>query len=135
MNQVWNYDFPSKTSAFSSLACNDSTLYMFNFGFGLRDGRQRTKMGRPFIAAFDKKTGACQFMNLLSLKKDMVEDAVLNPDGAFMLFDDGLAYKRDLNDSTVTISSWEPSSPNPFTPITNSRTCSMSLHQTVFISQ
>lgn len=107
MNQVWSYDFPSKTSAFSSLACNDSTLYMFNFGFGLRDGRQRTKMGRPFIAAFDKNTGACQFMNMLSLKKDMVEDAVLNPDGAFMLFDDGLAYKRDLNDSTVTISSWD----------------------------
>ena len=30
------------------------------------------------------------------LKKDMVEDAVLNPEGAFMLFDDGLAYKHEL---------------------------------------
>jgi len=107
MNQVWSYDFPSKTSAFSQLVCNDSTLYMFNLGFGLRDGRQRTKMGRPFIAAFDKRTGTRKFMNFLSLKKDMVEDAVLNPDGAFMLFDDGLAYKRELNDSTVTTSPWD----------------------------
>lgn len=107
MNQVWSYDFPSKTTAYSQLVCNDSTLYMFNLGFGFRDGRQRTKMGRPFIAAFDKRTGACKFMNMLSLKKDMVEDAVLNPDGTFMLFDDGLAYKRELNDSTVTISPWD----------------------------
>lgn len=30
----------------------------------------------------------------------MVEDAVLNPEGAFMLFDDGLAYKHELDDST-----------------------------------
>ena len=107
MSQVWSYDFPSKTSAYSHLVCNDSTLYMFNLGFGLKNGQQRTKMGRPFIAAFDKKTGDCLFMNMLSLKKDIVEDAVLNPDGAFMLFDDGLAYKRELNDSTVTISTWD----------------------------
>lgn len=107
MNVVWNYDLPSKTSASSRLVCNDSTLYMFNLGYGLKDGRLRTKMGRPFIAAFDKRTGACCFMNMLSLKKDIVEDAVLNQDGVFMLFDDGLAYKRDLNDSTVTISPWD----------------------------
>lgn len=107
MKTVWSYEFPSKTSAFSRLVCNDSTLYMFNLGFGLKNGQQRAKMGRPFIAAFDKRTGACQFMNMLSLKKDMVEDAVLNPDGAFMLFDDGLAYKRELDDSTVTVSPWD----------------------------
>ena len=107
MKTVWSYEFPSKTSAFSRLVCNDSTLYMFNLGFGLKNGQQRTKMGRPFIAAFDKRTGACQFMNMLSLKKDMVEDAVLNPDGAFMLFDDGLAYKHELDDSTVTVSPWD----------------------------
>ena len=107
MNPVWKYELPSKTSAFSQLVSNDSTLYMFNLGFGLRNGQQRTKMGRPFIAAFDKHTGTCRFMNMLSLKKDMVEDAVLNPDGAFMLFDDGLAYKKELDDSAVTISPWD----------------------------
>ena len=107
MNTVWSFDFPSRTSAFSRLVDNDSTLYMFNLGFGFKDGRQRMKMGRPFIAAFDKRTGNCHYMNMLSLKKDMVEDALLNPDGAFMLFDDGLAYKHELNDSTVTISPWD----------------------------
>lgn len=106
MNTVWSYEFPSRTSAFSRLVENDSTLYMFNLGFGLKDGRQLTKMGRPFIAAFDKRTGDCHYMNMLSLKKDMVEDAMLSPEGAFMLFDDGLAYKRELNDSSVTISPW-----------------------------
>ena len=107
MNPVWKYELPSKTSAFSQLVCNDSTLYMFNLGFGLKNGQQRTKMSRPFIAAFDKHTGVCHFMNMLSLKKDMVEDVVLTPDGAFMLFDDGLAYKKELDDSTVTISPWD----------------------------
>lgn len=107
MKTVWSYEFPSKTSAFSRLVCNDSTLYMFNLGFGMKNGRQLTKMGRPFIAAFDKRTGACHFMNMLSLKKDIVEDVVLSPDGAFMLFDDGLAYKHELDDSTVTVSPWD----------------------------
>jgi hypothetical protein len=80
---------------------------MFNLGFGMQDGVRRKKMGRPFIASFDKRTGACRFMNMLSMKKDMVEDAMLTPDGAFMLFDDALAYKRELNDSAVTISPWQ----------------------------
>ena len=107
MNTVWSYDLPSKTSAFSQIVSNDSTLYMFNLGFGMQDGVRRKKMGRPFIASFDKRTGACRFMNMLSMKKDMVEDAMLTPDGAFMLFDDALAYKRELNDSAVTISPWQ----------------------------
>ena len=107
MNLVWKYELPPKTSAFSQLVSNDSTLYMFNLGFGLKNGGQCTKMGRPFIASFDKRTGACRFMNMLSLKKDMVEHAVLSPEGAFMLFDDGLAYKRELDDSTVIISPWD----------------------------
>ena len=106
MNTVWSYDLPSKTSAFSQIVCDDSTLYMFNLGFGMQDGVRRKKMGRPFIASFDKRTGACRFMNMLSMKKDMVEDAMLTPDGAFMLFDDALAYKRELADSVVTISPW-----------------------------
>lgn len=117
MHIVWRHEFPSKTSAFSRLVCNDSTLYMFNLGFGLKNGQKRTKMGRPFIAAFNKRTGACLFMNMLSLKKDMVEDAVLNPDGAFMLFDDGLAYKRELGDSTVTISPWDVKEHGPLSAI------------------
>ena len=107
MNTVWSYELPSKTSAFSQIVCDDSTLYMFSLGFGMQDGVRRKKMGRPFIASFDKRSGACRFMNMLSMKKDMVEDAVLTPDGAFMLFDDALAYKRELSDSVVTISPWQ----------------------------
>ncbi len=107
MNTVWSYELPSKTSAFSQIVCDDSTLYMFNLGFGMQDGVRRKKMGRPFIASFDKRTGACHFINMLSMKKDMVEDAVLTPEGAFMLFDDALAYKRELTDSVVTISPWQ----------------------------
>ena len=117
MKVVWSYEFPSKTSAFSRLVCNDNTLYMFNLGFGLKNGQQRTKMGRPFIAAFDKRNGSCLFMNMLSLKKDMVEDAVLNPDGAFMLFDDGLAYKHELDDSTVIVSPWNVKEHSPLRAI------------------
>ena len=107
MNVVWSYSMPPKTAAFSQLICNDSTLYMFSLGYGLLDGYKRQKMGRPFVATFDKRTGDCRFMNMLSVKKDIVEDAVLESDGILMLFDDGLAYKHDLNDSTVTVSPWD----------------------------
>ena len=106
MHTLWSYELPSKTAASARLICNDSTLYMFNLGYGVKEGMYK-KMGRPFIAAFDKRTGACRLMNMLSMRKDIVEDAALTPDGVFMLFDDGLSYKKELDDSTVTVSSWD----------------------------
>ena len=106
LRPVWEQPLPSKTAARSVLMADDSLLYMFNMGYGLRNGGQPAKMGRPFIAAFDRKDGHQLFMNMLTMKKDIVSDAMLTQRGVYMMFDDGLAYKSDLRDSTVTVVPW-----------------------------
>ena len=106
LNERWSYELPSKTAARSILLNNDSTLYMMSLGYGYRSSGVPKKMGRPFIAAFDMNTGQNRFLNLLSVKKDMILDAFVTPQCAYMMFDDGLAYKPNLNDSTVEITPW-----------------------------
>lgn len=107
LTPVWRHELPSKTAARSVLLADDSLLYMLNMGYGLRNGGQPTKMGRPFIAAFDLKSGQQRFMNMLTMKKDMVTDAMLTAKGVYMMFDDGLAYKSNLRDSAVNIVPWD----------------------------
>ena len=107
LQTVWQYSLPSRTAARSFLTSNDSTLFMISLGYGLLNGQKRKKMGRPFIATFDKRSGECRSMNMLTIKKDIVEDAVLTPDGVFLLFDDGMAYKKNLTDSIVDVTPWD----------------------------
>lgn len=103
---VWEHELPSKTAARSVLLADDSLLYMLNMGYGLKNWGMPKKMGRPFIAAFDRRTGQQQFMNMLTMRKDMVADAMLTGRGVYMMFDDGLAYKADMRDSVVSITPW-----------------------------
>lgn len=107
LRPVWEHELPSKTAARSVLMADDSLLYMLNLGYGLRNGGQPTKMGRPFIGAFDLHTGRQRFMNMLTMKKDIVSDAMLTQRGIYMMFDDGLAYKADMRDSTVNVVPWD----------------------------
>ena len=102
----WETELPPKTATRSLLVSDDSLLYMFSFGMGY-SGLATKKMGRPFIAAFNMKTGQQQFINMLSMKKDMVSDALITPRCTYMMFDDGLAYKSDLCDSTVSVVPWD----------------------------
>jgi outer membrane protein assembly factor BamB len=105
LNTVWQTDLPDKTATHATLLQDDSLLYMFSYGYGVVAGGLK-KMGRPFIAAFDKKTGKERFMNLLTLKKDIVADATLTPSGVYMMFDDGLAYQSDLRSPDTEIALW-----------------------------
>ena len=107
LRPVWEQDLPSKTAARSILLADDSLLYMLNMGYGWKNGATPMKMGRPFIAAFNRFTGQQLFMNMLTMKKDIVADAMLTPRGIYMMFDDGLAYKPDMRDSTVSITPWD----------------------------
>lgn len=79
---------------------------MLNYGYGLRDGSVRRKYGRPFIACYNPKNGEEIFFNKLSVKKDMIEDALRNDDAIYMLFDDGMAH-QELTDSVVNIVAWD----------------------------
>lgn len=106
MNLVWKREFPDVKAGRSILFVQDDKLYMLSYGYGLRANGSRKKYGRPFIACYDLQEGTEHFFNKLSMKKDIVEDALHTKDALYMLFDDGLAY-QELTDSVVNITPWD----------------------------
>ena len=94
------------SSRFSRLFVQDGKLFMLNYGYGLREGTTRRKYGRPFIACYNLLNGEEIFFNQLSVKKDMIEDALRTDDALYMLFDDGMAY-QELMDSVVNVVPWD----------------------------
>lgn len=106
LNVVWKTEFPNLKASRSQLFVQDSKLFMLNYGYGLREGVSLKKYGRPFIACYDLQNGKELFFNRLSLKKDMIEDALRTDDALYMLFDDGMAY-QELTDSVVNVVPWD----------------------------
>ncbi len=107
MQQKWTYSYPTEKSSASFLYGENNTVYMLNFGYGLRNGNNKVKHSKPFIASFNALTGEPFFFNTLKMKKDIVEDAFIAPWESFILFDDGMAYQRDINDSIIHITPWD----------------------------
>lgn len=105
-NVVWQTEFPDVKASRSKLFVQDDKLFMLNYGYGLREGASRKKYGRPFIACYNLLNGEEIFFNQLSVKKDMIEDALRTDDALYMLFDDGMAY-QELTDSIVNIVPWD----------------------------
>lgn len=105
-NVVWQREFPDVKASRSQLFMQDGKLFMLNYGYGLREGASRKKYGRPFIACYNPQSGEEIFFNRLSVKKDMIEDALRTDDALYMLFDDGMAY-QELADSVVNIVPWD----------------------------
>lgn len=106
MNVVWQREFPEMKAGYSDLFMLDNKLYMLSYGYGLRPNGSRKKYGRPFIACYDPQEGTEEFFNPLSMKKDIVEDALWTKNALYMLFDDGLAY-QEFTDSVVNITPWD----------------------------
>lgn len=57
MNEEWFYDIPDKMGSRSRLYCSGDTLFMLNEGRGFIYGNVSKRVGKPFIAAFDKVSG------------------------------------------------------------------------------
>lgn len=106
LQPVWKSEFPGVKASHSVLFGRGDKLYMLNYGFGLRSGGGKVKSGRPFIAGYDCQSGNQLFFNQLSLKKDIVEDALIANDAIYMLFDNGLSYQA-FTDSVVNITPWD----------------------------
>lgn len=106
LNVVWQKEFPDVKASRSILFMQDDKLFMLNYGYGLREGRNPKKYGRPFIACYHPQTGEELFFNPLSVKKEMIEDALRTDEALYMLFDDGMAY-QELTDSVVSIVPWD----------------------------
>ncbi len=105
-NVVWQKEFPDVKASRSQLFMQDGKLFMLNYGYGLREGASRRKYGRPFITCYNPQNGEEIFFNQLSVRKDMIEDALRTDNALYMLFDDGMAY-QELTDSAVNIVPWD----------------------------
>lgn len=105
LNVVWQSEFPDVKGSQSQLFVQDGKLFMLSYGYGIRDGVRR-KYGRPFIACYDLNNGKEIFFNRLSVRKDIIEGAMVTDRAAFMLFDDGMAY-QELTDSVVNVVPWD----------------------------
>ena len=105
LNVVWEHELPEKTAAHSILLAQDSLVYMLNMGVGW-NGAAAKKAGRPFVAAYSVTNGKEVYMNMLSMKKDIIVDALLNTEGLFMMDDEGLSYKHRLTSPDVSQTTW-----------------------------
>lgn len=104
-NLMWASSFPSKTAACSQLSGSNGQIRMASFGFGLKGGVEMHASGRPFLATFDAMTGDELSMQFLSEKKKMVEGAVMDEAGTFLMTHEALAY-QSASDTAVVGSAW-----------------------------
>ncbi len=107
MEPSWEYKFPTEKSSKSLLFGNYGTVYMLNMGFGVRGSGETVKNSKPFISSFNSLTGEPFFFTPLSMKKDAINDAMITPWEAWYLFDDGLVFQSDINDSIVSVADWD----------------------------
>lgn len=103
--ELWSYEFPPKTVGAAEITGRGDTITMLNYGFALAGGTLMKSCGRPFMASFRADTGEPLGITWLSMDKDMVEGSALTRDGAFLMFNDGLAFQQPA-DSVVHIRPW-----------------------------
>ena len=105
LKPMWARAFPPRTASLSGLSVNNGKVHMVNLGFGLLGGSEMKPSGYPFLATYDAVTGQQLTFNRLSMKKDMVRFAQPESEGAFLMFEYGIAYQH-YTDSVVRIRPW-----------------------------
>jgi hypothetical protein len=104
----WETDLPARKASHSQLFERNSSIWMLNDGYGMKENKGKVKSGKPFLASFDASTGQQQSFMYLTTKKDIIEDSYITSDGVFLVFDDGTAFQQ-LTDSVVNIREWNVS--------------------------
>lgn len=107
MQPVWQYAYPTKKASASYLISENDNIYMLNYGYGLSNGVEKRKNSRPFIASVNQQTGEQTMFCAMKMKKDIIEDSERTEDGLLYMFDDGMAYQKNINDTTIEIIPWE----------------------------
>ena len=113
LDEVWRYDFPQNTASYAKICCNGDTLLMLNEGYGVV-GDQWVRFGKPFFAAFDKRTGENHRLdyfpkewdeNQLYKELDFLYNNVfvLNEDGKSFNYLSAFAYPHPFNASNGDI--------------------------------
>ena len=107
MTPLWEYRYPTGKASKSILFGDYGTVYMLNMGYGISGIGETVKNSRPFIASLTSHTGEPFFFTPLTMKKEILNDAMITPWEAWYLLDDGLVFQRDINDSIVSPVDWD----------------------------
>ena len=100
---VWKTKLPSETSS-STLFYKKDTIYMINFGEAKYNGKT-VDYGKPYLGAYDKKTGNRLFMNIRTESKNPILEYLLSKDSVELYFRKGVGkYSLRNGYSTKDIS-------------------------------
>jgi outer membrane protein assembly factor BamB len=98
---IWKKIFPENLASKSNLFLNDSTIYMVNRGYALF-GYASVLFGKPFIAAFDKKTGEQRYFTSISSKEMSILSFLRSEDEIYMVFKNKMA-KYDVKSGELVL--------------------------------
>ena len=81
----WTQPLPVDSTSSSSIFIKDSFLYMVNKGYGISGYSQKSD-GKPFLAAFDLKTGTQHYLSVVEGKKQQINGFKVRKDTILLVF-------------------------------------------------
>lgn len=96
---MWTRLLPKDKMSKSVLFKRDSTVYLINMGIAYYNGR-KVEYGKPFLAAFEAKSGESKYINFLGDDKISVNDFQLSGDTVMLVFNDEIS-KYQLSDGSL----------------------------------
>jgi outer membrane protein assembly factor BamB len=100
-NVIWSHPFPNDLPSKSSIFFDDSLVFMINRGFAFMGYRQ-LDFGKPFIAAFDKKSGKQVFLTLIDGKEDQVLGFKIKENELYLVFKNRMSKYSKSSGNLIT---------------------------------
>lgn len=98
-NILWSTPLPENLTSGSIITLIDSTLFMINTG-SANLNYAIFKQGKPYLAAFDAKTGKKIFLNTVDDKSGKIIESKIRKDEILILYKDKIA-KCSINDGSL----------------------------------
>lgn len=103
---IWSTPLPEKRTSKSSIFLKDSVIYMINRGYAFYNGGF-SKIGDPYIAAFNLQTGKKLYLQMIPEKKDFIRNYQVINDLLFLVFENKVATYSLLDGSLINEKTFE----------------------------
>ncbi len=114
----WSCELPRKKTSKSSVFTTDSLVFVINYGYAFLDNR-KVNFGKPFIAAFNKKTGRQAFQTEIDESEVQIADYILGSDAIMLLFKNKIAKYSMTNGLLISEKSIQTETTGDFTSFTS----------------
>ena len=105
----WAHPFEKNMSGKSSIYYTDSLLILINKGYALMGNRQ-INFGKPFIAAYDRSTGAEKYLSFTTVKDDPIRGFWHSDGQIFLLFKNRVAVYSEKDGRLLMERDFKPES-------------------------